>query len=291
MTQIIKSSIVSNEQLAENHWRMILDAPQIASEIKPGQFVHVKVSETNDPLFRRPFSVFRRVGKDRGYCGIEIVYEVIGKGTRLMTNLKPEDELDIIGPLGHGFEWFRDKKVHVLVSSETGAAGLFMLGEQLSEAADEYGLELIILLDAKSKKTFILEEEFRSLKGKVWISTHDGTYGYRGYVTERLTDAIDKGEIPSDCAIYACGPELMLKALVPIHKKYNIPTQISMERHMGCGIGTCLSCVCPVDKDGVLKHRDLKSSHIQFGPDKEFGYALVCKDGPVFNIEEVIFDG
>lgn len=286
----LKSSIVSNEQLTENCWRITLEAPQIASEIKPGQFINVKIPETNDPLFRRPFSVFRRVREDRGYSGIEVVYEVVGRGTRLMTNLKPGDELDIIGPLGHGFEWERDKKVHVLLSSETGAAGLFMLGEEISKAADEYGLELNILLDAKSKKTFILEKEFRTLNGKVLASTHDGTYGYHGYVTEILKDSFDKGEISLDCAIYACGPELMFKALVPICQQYNIPAQVSMERHMGCGIGACLSCVCKVDKDSVLKYRDLKSSHIQFSPEEEFGYALVCKDGPVFRIDEVIFD-
>ena len=286
----LKSNIMSNEPLTENCWRITLEAPQIASEIKPGQFINVKVSETNAPLFRRPFSVFRRVKGDRGYDGIEVVYEVVGRGTRLMTNLKPGDELDVIGPLGHGFEWYRDKKVQVLVSSETGAAGLFMLGEEISKAVDEYGLELNILLDAKTRKTFILEKEFRTLNGKVLVSTHDGTYGYNGYVTEILKDSIDRGEISLDCAIYACGPELMLKALAPICQQYGIPAQVSMERHMGCGIGACLSCVCKVDRDSVLKYRDLKSSHIQFSPEAEFGYALVCKDGPVFNIEEVILD-
>jgi len=200
---------MSNEPLAANCWRITLAAPQIASEVRPGQFVNVRVSETNDPLFRRPFSVFRRVKKDSSYYGIEVVYEVVGKGTRLMTNLRQGDELDVIGPLGHGFEWYRDKKVHVLLSSETGAAGLFMLGEEISKAVDEYGLELNILLDAKTKKTFILEKEFRTLNGKVLVSTHDGTYGYQGYVTEMLKESIESGEISPDCAIYACGPELM----------------------------------------------------------------------------------
>lgn len=286
----LKASIVSNGPLTEKCWRMALEAPQIASEIKPGQFVNVKISETHDPLFRRPFTVFRQVKLGDSFSGIELVYEIVGRGTKLMTQLEPGDELDLIGPLGRGFEWSRDKKVHVLLSSETGAAGLFMLGEEISKASDEYGLELNILLDAKSKATFILEEEFRSLKGKVWISTHDGTYGYHGYVTKMLESLIDGGEIPSDCAMYACGPELMLKTLQSFCQRHSIPAQVSMVRHMGCGIGTCLSCVCKVDRDGVLKYRDLKSSHIQFSPEEDFGYALVCKDGPVFRIDEVIFD-
>jgi len=281
---------MSNEQLAKNCWRMTLEAPQIASEIKPGQFINVKIGKTFDPLFRRPFSVFRRVKEDGGYYGIEVVYKVVGKGTRLMTELKKGDELDIIGPLGHGFEWYRDKKVHVLLGGGVGLPVLFMLGEEISQAASTSGLELHILLGAETEKAVVLEKEFGTLKGKVMVSTDDGTYGYHGFVTEMLKDAIDKGKISSDCAIYACGPEPMLKALVPIHQKYNIPTQVSMERHMGCGLGTCLSCVCKVDRDGVTKYRDLESSHIQFSPDVEFGYALVCTDGPVFNIEEVILD-
>lgn len=286
----VKSCILSNKQLTEDCWRITLEASQIASEIKPGQFINVKISESNDPLFRRPFSVFRCIKLHGGELGIEVVYELVGRGTRLMTNLKQGDELDIIGPLGHGFEWQCDKKVHVLIGSGIGCPALFMLGEEISQAVTQHELELVILLDAKSKKHLILEKEFRTLNAKVLVSTHDGSYGYHGYVTEMLKDFTERGEISSYCVIYACGPELMYKALVPVCQQYRIPAQVSMERHMACGIGVCLSCVCQVDKSSVLKYRELKSSHIQFSPEEEFGYALVCRDGPVFNIDEVIFD-
>ena len=285
-----RSSIVSNERLTEDYWRITLEASWIASEVKPGQFINVKIGETNDPLLRRPFSVFRRVKLNTGALGIEAVYKVVGRGTRLMSNLGRGDELDIIGPLGRGFEWYRDKRSHVLLAGGIGSAGLFMLGEEISKAVKEYGLELYILLGAETKKTLVLEKEFAALNGKVLVSTEDGSYGYKGLVTEMLRDAIDRGDISPDCAIYACGPEPMLKALALICQQYHIPAQVSIERHMMCGIGACLACVCKVDKNSVLKHRDLKSSHIQFIPEEEFGYALVCKDGPVFNIDEVIFD-
>ena len=285
-----KSKIISNEQLVENCWRITLEAPQIASEIKPGQFINVKIGKTYDPLFRRPFSVFRRVKQGNSYSSIEIVYKVVGKGTRLMTDLEGGDELDVIGPLGHGFEWDRNKKVHVLLGGGVGLPVLFMLGEEISQAASEYGLKLFSLLGVETKKAVVLEKEFGTLNSEVMVSTDDGTYGYHGFVPDMLKDAIDRGKIPADCAVYACGPEPCLKALVPIHQQYNIPIQVSMERHMACGIGTCLSCVCKVGRDGVAKYRDLASSHIQFGTDVDFGYALVCTDGPVFNIEEVIFD-
>jgi len=286
----IKAHVLSNEQLAEGFWCIRLEAPQIASEIKPGQFINVKVTESNDPLFRRPFGVFRRVNLNEDEFGIEVVYEVVGKGTRLMTSLREGDELDVIGPLGHGFEWECDKKVHILVGGGVGSPTLFMLGEEISEVVVEHKLELIVLLDARTKKHLILEQEFRTLNAKVLVATHDGTHGYHGYVTEMLKDYIDKGEISSDCVIYACGPELMFKALTPICRQYRIPAQVCMERRMGCGIGACLSCACKVDKNGVLKYRDLGCSHIQFSPEEDFGYALVCQDGPVFNIDEVILD-
>lgn len=286
----MKSSIVSNERLTEDCWRIVLEAPQIGSEIKPGQFIMLKIGGSDGPLFRRPFSVFRRVKLNGGTLGIEVVYKVVGRGTRFMADLRKGDALDVIGPLGHGFEWCRDKQVHILLAGGTGSACIFMLGEEISNVVKEYGLDLNILLGVETKKSLVLEKEFRALNGKVMVSTDNGTYGYHGLVTEMLKDSIDGGKISSDCAIYASGPEPMLKALAPICQKYYIPTQISMERHMMCGIGACLTCVCKIDPNHVLKRRDLESSHIQFETGSEFGYALVCKDGPVFDINEVIFD-
>jgi len=286
----IKSSIVSNEQLTEDCWRVTLEAPQIASEIRAGQFINVKIGETNDPLLRRPFSVFRCVKLGRGALGIEVVYKITGRGTKFMANLRQGDKLDVVGPLGHGFEWVKDKKTHVLLAGGIGSAGLFMLGEEISKEVHEHDLKLYTLLGAETKKSVVLEKEFATLNGTVLVSTDDGTYGYHGFIPEMLKYAIDGGKIPLDCVVYACGPEPMLRALASICKKYCIPAQISMERHMMCGIGACLVCACKIDKSGVLKHRNVKSSHIQFSPEGEFGYALVCKDGPVFNIDEVMFD-
>jgi dihydroorotate dehydrogenase electron transfer subunit len=122
------------------------------------------------------------------------------------------------------------------------------------------------------------------------VSTDDGSYGYHGFVTGMLEKVLREEKIFSDCAIYSSGPEPMLKALGSICKEYGIPAQVSIERHMMCGFGACLACICKVDPNHVPKYRDLKSSHIQFVADRDFGYALVCKDGPVFNLDEVIFD-
>src|SRR3990172_388779 len=176
----LKSTLVLNEQLNEGCWRMVLDASRLASEVKPGQFIMVKINRTNDPLFRRPFSVFRRVPLSQGGIGIEVVYKVAGRGTQSMTQLTPGDELDIIGPLGRGFERVHDKRTHILVGGGTGSASLFMIGEELSRGAKEDGLDLIICLGTETKRSLVLEKEFKALKGKVMVSTDDGTYGYHG---------------------------------------------------------------------------------------------------------------
>ncbi len=286
----MKSNLILNEKLTEDCWRLRIEASKIASKVKPGQFMMLRISETNDPLSRRPFSIFRRVKDNQKFVGIEIIYKIVGRGTRLMTNLKKGDQLDIIGPLGHGFELVHGRRIHILVAGGTGSACLFMLGEKISKAAKKDGHELNILLGAETKESLLLEKEFKKLNGKVMASTDDGTYGYHGLVTDMLKNALESKRISSNCAIYASGPEPMLKALLPICQKYHIPAQVSMERPMMCGLGGCFVCVCKVDKKGALKYRDLKSSHIQFGSE-EWGYALVCKDGPVFHIDEVVFDG
>jgi dihydroorotate dehydrogenase electron transfer subunit len=281
-----QSRIVSSEQVNQNCWRVVFDSPQIASELKPGQFIHMKVGGDGGPLFRRPFSVFRRVQLKEGGLGIEVVYKVVGLGTGLMTSLKPGDTVDMIGPLGHGFTVNRQKRDQVIVAGGTGAACLFLLAQEVSDA----GLPLKVLMGADTKASVIMEREYASLRGEVMVSTDDGTYGYHGFVTKLFEKALDEGKISSDCAVYSSGPEQMLKALSFVCKKRNITAQFSIERHMMCGFGACLACICKVDPNHLSKKRDLKSSHVQFVPDKDFGYALVCKDGPVFNLDEVIFD-
>lgn len=282
----VEAKVVSNRRLSEQVWRIGIDAPEIACIVKPGQFIHVKVGGESGPLFRRPFSVFKRMPLKDGGLGIEVVYKVIGTGTRVMTGLKRGDTVDIIGPLGHGFELNREKAVQVVAAGGTGVACLFLLSEEISKA----GLPLKILLGAETRTSLLMRKEYASLKGELMISTDDGTCGYHGFVTQMFAEALEKGEISSDCTVYATGPEPMLKALAPVCKKYRIPAQVSMERHMMCGIGACLACVCKVDQEEISKNRDLASSHVQLVSGKDFGYALVCQDGPVFDIDEVRFD-
>ena len=151
-------------------------------------------------------------------------------------------------------------------------------------------LGLIVLLGFRTKEIVMLEEEFSSLGGELVVATDDGSYGRKGYTVQVLSEIVRSRGIAGECAVYAAGPEPMNRALVTFCRENGIPGQLTMEKHMLCGFGACLTCVCKVEKAGVEKHRDLANSHIQLSPTSEIGHALVCKDGPVFNVDEVVFE-
>jgi dihydroorotate dehydrogenase electron transfer subunit len=285
-----RALVLANECLNAEHWRLTLAAPEIALAIKPGQFVNLRVNRANDPLCRRPFTVFRSVKVGPAFSGIEIVYRVAGRGTRLMTAARPGQEFDIIGPLGTGYRRDRGKRVHILVGGGCGVAALFTLGQELSEAGREQELELVSVLGFRSRSMVMLEEEFRSLGGEVVVATDDGSYGRTGYTIDALAEFVETRACADDCIVYASGPEPMNRALVAFCREHGIPGQLAMEKHMLCGIGGCLTCTCKVEKAGVLKHRDLASSHIQLDPGSDIGYAMVCQDGPIFNVDEVVLE-
>jgi dihydroorotate dehydrogenase electron transfer subunit len=282
------AEVLANERLNDEHWRLTLAAPGIAETVAPGQFVNVRVSQTHSPLCRRPFSVFRVTGAGRSPAAIEIVYRVVGQGTRLMASARPGHEFDLIGPLGTGYRPDLGKRVQFLVGGGCGAAGLFTLGERLSEAAREQPLELVTVIGFRSQSAVMLEEEFASLGGESIVATDDGTYGRRGSVADVLGDIIEDRGCSADCMVYASGPDQMNQALVRLCRERKISGQIAVEKHMLCGIGGCLTCVCEVEGAGVLKHRDLDSSRIQLDSDSHRGYALVCRDGPVFDMDELV---
>lgn len=281
------SLIAANEPLSERCWRMTFQWPETATEAKPGQFVNLRLSLQHDPLFRRPFSVLRHVPLPSGSKGLQIAYQVVGRGTEIMTGKRPGDVLDVIGPSGNGFRRNLSKRVHILLAGGIGAAGLFMLAEQFSRDRKDEAEEFHVLLGARAKDALILENDFRGLNGQVLTATEDGSYGFHGRVTDLLVDFLGRYARPSDCAVYACGPEPMYKELHPICREFEMPAQISVERRMMCGIGACLACVCRVSKKQILKRGDLSRTHIQFDPREDLGYALVCRDGPVFDLDEV----
>lgn len=270
-----QSKIISNKREGDNYFEIALESPEIADICLPGQFIEVKVSSSLDPLLRRPFSIHRiGIRQKAGFQkqrSIVILYEVVGKGTEILSQNKPGEYLDIIGPLGHGFVYqspIANHQLPILVAGGMGVAPLLFLAETIksSQFPSSPVPQTVVLIGAKTKAGVLCEQEFRRLGCDVQIATDDGSQGFKGKVTDLLDNLLSTiDHRPS--TIYSCGPKPMLKALTQISKQYNIPAQISLESHMACGIGACLGCV--VNTSG--------------------GFKRVCKDGPVFNAEEIIW--
>lgn len=266
----IKVKILSRKEVAPNIYLMKLEAPEIAQEALPGQFIHIKCSEDNYPLLRRPISI-HRIDKERGE--IYILFQIRGEGTRLLSQRVAGDDLDILGPIGNSFNIYPKSKKIMIIGGGIGVAPLLALGEE----SIRQGKEVRVLIGALKKELVIGEENFRKLGAKVDVATNDGSYKYEGLVTELLKETIiNRGWLPDQ--IFACGLKPMLRKIVEISQDFHIDCQVSLEERMGCGIGACLGCVCKI------KTKDKKEDGIRYE------FKRVCVDGPVFKGSEVVWD-
>ncbi len=236
--------ITENVNLTENIYRMCLKGD--TSDItKPGQFVNIKL----DGMFlRRPISVCHVKGDI-----LTIIYKVVGKGTEAMSRMK-EGKLDILTGLGNGYDLDIPYKKVLLLGGGVGVPPLFMLAEKLIEK----GMEVSVILGFNDKSEIFYEKEFQELGAKVYVTTVNGSYGIKGFVTDAMKE-IDYSYF------YTCGPEPMLKA---IYKESEVSGQFSFEERMGCGFGACMGCSCKTVT----------------------GYKRICKDGPVLVKEEILWE-
>jgi len=241
---------------------MRIESEYIAKNIKPGQFVEVRCSDRIDPLLRRPLGVHRISKK-----GVELLYEIVGKGTDLLSRKKEGEYLDLIGPLGNGFDISLSSGMPLLIAGGIGIAPIVALAERLTTRKPRP----YIIIGARTKSHILCEAEFKSLGCYVKVATDDGSKGCKGLATDMLKKMLSAfSRQPS--AIYACGPNEMLKVVSQLAKDKGIPCQVSLEERMACGVGACLGCPVKVRK-GLI--------------DSE--YKMVCKDGPVFNAEEIVW--
>ena len=263
----VDAKILENREIAPERYKMVLSAPQIARQTKPGQFIHVRVSKSFPPLLRRPFSVHRLEGQK-----IELLYRVVGEGTKILSGKKKGEYLDILGPLGNGYRLpSATSKVSdiILVAGGTGVASLLFLAESISVPDSE--LSILVLIGAKSREELLSEGDFRRLGCRVEVATENGTKGYKGLVSNLLEKFLPLSGDKSKPLVFACGPTEMLKRIGEISRRHRFPCQVSLEERLACGVGACLGCV--VKAKGST-----------------YTYKRVCKDGPVFNAGELIWE-
>jgi dihydroorotate dehydrogenase electron transfer subunit len=249
---------------------------EITKSAKPGQFVMVKIGEELNPLLRRPFSIHRIV---KNKAMVEILYKVVGKGTRILSEAKEGDFLNILGPLGNGFRIASDLNKAIIVAGGMGVAPLYFLAEKISE---KKGSDISILIGGKTKDDILVTQRFEKLGGEVRIVTEDGSLGHRGMVSEILKDIsiLATTSFP-ETHCFTCGPWPMMAKVAKLAKKNKIPCQVSLESRMACGIGACLGCV--IETKPWTQESNSNASISQPC------YRRVCKDGPVFNSEKVVW--
>ncbi|MFC1480000.1 dihydroorotate dehydrogenase electron transfer subunit [Candidatus Omnitrophota bacterium] len=260
--KIIQAKIISNRKIAVDHYVMELEAAHLGRTACPGQFVTVKVEEgTTDPLLRIPLGVHAVRNN-----GIDLLYKVVGAATELLRSKEKGETLGIVGPLGNGFDLDsllcqKDSEA-LLVGGGHGVAPLYALAETIIKKKKKVD----IFIGACAKKHVVCTKKLKKLGARVYVATEDGTGGYKGYVTGLLEKHLKKKtKNKTRQWVYACGPRPMLAELAKVTKKYKIEAQVSLDAYMACGVGSCRGC--------AVRTKD--------------GYKLVCKDGPVFDAQEI----
>jgi len=255
----------------------------VAEEARAGQFIHVRVRDKYEPLLRRPFSLHRIGQKPRTeklkaenlrWDDIEILYEVVGKGTRILAQKPVGEELDILGPLGRGFDLREDFEVAILVAGGMGVAPLLALADKIVEIKKGKVENIYVVIGARTKRLVLCEDDFRDLGMEVKVATDDGSKGYKGLATDLLKELLSTFNFQLSTIVYACGPREMLREIAAISINQDIPGQLSLESQMGCGVGACQGCVV----------------RVQSSKFKVESYQRVCKDGPVFRAGEIIWE-
>lgn len=255
---LTEGKIIRNAEVKPSHFLMEINAPSIAKEARPGQFVNIRCNDTTSPLLRRPFS-FHRIGRH----SFSILYEVKGKGTRILANKRPQEKIDLLGPLGNGFTIPKKSSTSILVAGGMGVAPLVALAEVLAKGK---GNRVYAIIGARNKKRVLCEEDFKEIGIKPIITTDDGSYGKKALATEMLDELFSRIGILLS-TVFSCGPEQMLKRVGHIVRKRGFECYASLEENIACGVGACLGC--------AVKTKS--------------GYKSVCKDGPVFNLNELIW--
>ncbi len=246
--------IISKKTLAKEIYDMEILCPDVAAEAVCGQFVNIKA---DGYMLRRPISICG-IDKDKGI--LRIVFEVRGKGTKAISQLREGDMIDIVAPLGgRGFELLDSGKKAVIIGGGIGNPPMVGI-------ARHYGKNATVISGFRNASAVILQEDFAKTGAEVILCTDDGSAGRKGFVTNALADIL--AESTPDI-IYACGPDVMLRGICKAAAEKGIRCQVSLEERMGCGVGACLVCACRTIRDG-----------------QEY-FAHVCKDGPVFDSKEV----
>ena len=282
--------VTENRPLTGGHFLLSLHSPRQAQATRPGQFAMVRLLGCSDVLLRRPMSIYdvkpakvRQPADRRGRSRItfssrppeiiQLLYKVVGRGTRLMAQLQSGDQVGLLAPLGHGFfdeEYMAQARAAdeiLQVAGGIGIAALLLPARQLAQAR----LRQRLFFGGRTHRDLVGVEDFKPYFNHLTLATEDGSRGHRGYVTQPLQQYLERNR-GKKFFLIVCGPWAMLHASVELARKYGHRCLVSTENRMGCALGVCLGCCIRVDGQG---HE---------------AYQRVCTEGPVFWAEKVIWE-
>lgn len=257
----ISAKIISLRAISPGYYYLSVYAPEIARVAIPGQFTQLRVSNSIDPLLSRPISIYD-ASTESGE--VSFIFKVVGRGTALLAERKPGELLTVLGPLGNGFSVPETANSIALIAGGVGMPPLYFLARTLRDERPD--CTIILHYGGRSADDMLELSSWKELKVPVLLATDDGSAGLHGLVTEMLLGQLTHQSFDF-CA--ACGPMPMLRAVQKIALDLGIAGQLALEARMACGVGACLGCVCATVS----------------------GNRRVCVDGPVFALDEVIFDG
>jgi len=261
LSKYIRAKIRENTPVNKDHNLLVLSPDNIQQRPLPGQFYMIGTDFSYDPFLKRPFSIFREVSSAEGR-ELQFLYRIKGKGTERMKEMKKGDTVSLLGPLGNGYPMPGKNLTPVLIAGGIGIASLFPLAEKFSG-------NVHLFYGARTKNELLMLNELKGLvKKELIISADDGSEGEKGTVVDVLNRFLTlNSQLSTLNLLYACGPSPMLEAVSKFAAEKGIKGYISMEENMACGVGACLGCTVKTKK----------------------GYKRVCKEGPVFPIEEIIW--
>ena len=266
----VDARVIANARLSSEYSVLSLAAPEVGARTLPGQFVMVKPVGVTDPLLRRPFSVFE-VLRDAGGAstGVSILNKRAGRSTRRLYDLEVGDVVSCLGPLGQPFKPVASPARAWMVAGGVGLAPFATLAETLAQN----NTDTTLFYGARTGEELFYLEFFERLGVTLVLATENGGRGTQGRITLPLEGALTALATGDTAMIYACGPEPMLAAVAKLAARFHQPSQVSVERVMGCGLGGCYSCVVPV------KHGNEESNLVRS-----------CISGPVFDGAELVWD-
>ncbi len=255
-----KTTVVEHHNFQGDYQILRLAAPTVGPLVKPGQFLHLQIPQMGDRILRRPFSIYKADAE-----GMSILYKPVGRGTESMRPLQVGDTVDIIGPLGNGYPELAEGKIPVLVAGGYGNAALYLKAKELP-------VKGVAFFGGRTAEDILCVDEFKALGWDVRPTTNDGSLGTEGLVTDAFDPWMQKQDVQS-LELFVCGPNPMLKAMGDRAIEHNFTAWLSMDKNMACGVGACLTCVIKRNTD-----------------DGGWKWARCCKDGPVFESREIIWE-